>query len=144
KVTRMAGAAMREQMGDFTIGNHLVLLVELAGEPWIADVGFGDGIQDPFPLRAAAMTVGGYSFRLEALDESWWRFHNHEFGGAQSFDFVVAPADPALLAEKCHWLQSAPESSFVLNGVAQRFRGDEILQLRGRSLRRVRPGGKQD
>jgi N-hydroxyarylamine O-acetyltransferase len=144
KVMRMAGAATREVTGDSTIGNHLVLLVELDGEPWIADVGFGDGSLEPFPLKPATMTIGGYALRLEALDERWWRFHNHEFGGAKSFDFVVAPADPALLAEKCQWLQSAPESGFVQNAVAQRFRDGEILALRGRVLRRVCPGGKQE
>jgi N-hydroxyarylamine O-acetyltransferase len=144
KVTRMAGAATREVTGDSAIGNHLVLLVDLAGEPWIADVGFGDGSLEPFPLTPAAMTIGGYALRLEALDDRWWRFHNHEFGGAKSFDFTLGPADPTLLAEKCRWLQSAPESGFVQNAVAQRFRGDEIVALRGRVLRRVRPGGKQE
>ena len=141
KVTRMAGAAMREQLGDIVIGNHLVLLVEIDGRPWIADVGFGDGCQDPFPLRPGDLEAGGYAFRLEALDERWWRFHNHEFGGAKSFDFVVEPADPELLAGRCDWLQFAPESQFVLNLVAQRFRGDVILQLRGRTLRTVTPAG---
>jgi len=141
RVTRMAGAAMREAVGDGAIGNHLVLLVELDGEPWIADVGFGDGILDPFRLEPAELRAGGYPFRLEALDQGWWRFHNHEFGGARSFDFAVAPADPGLLADKCAWLQSAPDSTFVLNAIAQRYRGDEIWQLRGRVLRRVRPDG---
>ena len=141
KVTRMAGAAMRELLGDIVIGNHLVLLVELDGDPWIADVGFGDGSQDPFPLSAASMSVAGYPFRLEAMDEGWWRFHNHEFGGAKSFDFQVAAADPALLAGRCEWLQYAPESHFVLNAIVQRYRGDKILQMRGRVLRRVTPAG---
>jgi N-hydroxyarylamine O-acetyltransferase len=142
KVTRMAGAAMREFRGDFTIGSHLVLLVEL-GEPWIADVGFGDGALEPFPLRAGPLRVEGYDFRLETLDERWWRFHNHEFGGAKSFDFVVEPADPALLAEKCAWLQDAPDSHFNLYLICQRYRGDEILQLIGRTYNQVRPGVKQ-
>nr|MEA2797468.1 N-hydroxyarylamine O-acetyltransferase [Phenylobacterium sp.] len=141
KVTRMAGAANRELLGDIVVGNHLVLLVEIDGQPWIADVGFGDGCQDPFPLREGAMTVGGYAFRLEALDERWWRFHNHEFGGARSFDFVVEPADPELLAGRCEWLQYDPTSHFVLNLIVQRFRGDTILQLRGRTLRTVTPAG---
>jgi N-hydroxyarylamine O-acetyltransferase len=141
KVTRMAGAAMREMMGDVAIGNHLVLLVEIDGAPWIADVGFGDGALEPFALKPAAMTFGGYAFRVEAMDEGWWRFHNHEQGGARSFDFQVAPADPALLAAKCDGLQTAPDSTFVLNAVAQRYRGETILQLRGRVLRRVTPPG---
>lgn len=143
KVTRMAGGAMRELRGDFTIGNHLVLLVDL-GEPWIADVGFGDGVLEPFRLQAAPLRVEGYDFRLEPLDESWWRFHNHEFGGAKSFDFAVAPADPALLAEKCDWLQSSPESPFTLNVICQRYRGGEILQLLGRTYRQIRPGVRDE
>ena len=142
KVTRMAGAALRELKGDGAVGNHLVLLVEIDDEPWIADVGFGDGSLEPFRLKAATMTIGGYDLRLEALDDRWWRFHNHAFGGAKSFDFTLGQADPALLAQKCQWLQTAPESGFVLNAVAQRFRGEEILQLRGRVLSRVRPDGK--
>jgi N-hydroxyarylamine O-acetyltransferase len=138
-VTRMAGAANRELLGDVVVGNHLVLRVEIDGEPWIADVGFGDGTLDPFPLRPAEMTVAGFPFTLEAMDEGWWRFHNHPWGGARSFDFQDAPADPELLAGRCEWLQFAPESNFVLNLVAQRYRDETILQLRGRSLRTVRP-----
>ena len=141
QVTRMAGAANRELLGDVVAGNHLVLLVEIDGHPWIADVGFGDGSQDPFPLRPASMTVAGYPFRLETLDQRWWRFHNHEFGGAKSFDFMVEPADPDLLAGRCEWLQYAPESHFVLNLIVQRYRGDTILQMRGRTLRTVTPAG---
>jgi N-hydroxyarylamine O-acetyltransferase len=87
------------------------------------------------------MIVAGFPFRLEAVDESWWRFHNHPWGGAKSFDFQVAPADPALLRAKCDALQSAPDSPFVLNAVAQRYRGETILQLRGRTLRLVTPSG---
>ena len=145
-VTRMAGAAMREVRGDFMIGSHLVLLVEVEGEagPWIADVGFGDGALEPFPLAPAPLAFEGYDFRLETLDESWWRFHNHELGGAKSFDFQVAPADPDLLAQKCAWLQTAPDSPFVQNLICQRYRGPEILQLLGRTFRRIRPGVKQE
>jgi len=140
-VTRMSGAAMREQLGDETVGNHLVLRVDLDGEPWIADVGFGDGALEPFRLKPATMAFDGYDFRLEALDDGWWRFHNHEFGGAKSFDFREARADPAQLAERCRWLQTAPESHFVLNVIVQRYRGREILQMRGRTLRIVTPAG---
>jgi N-hydroxyarylamine O-acetyltransferase len=145
-VTRMAGAAMRAERGDFTIGNHLVLRIDIPGEPapWIADVGFGDGILDPFPLKPADLTAEGHRFRLEAMDDGWWRFHNHEFGGAKSFDFTLPPADPALLAEKCAWLQSAPDSPFVLNLICQRWRGGEVLQLLGRTYRQITPGVRNE
>src|SRR6202042_3088551 len=62
KVTRMAGAAMRELRGDSMLASHLVLLVEsdeLPGGPWIADVGFGDGALEPFPLAEGPLSFEG-------------------------------------------------------------------------------------
>jgi N-hydroxyarylamine O-acetyltransferase len=138
-VTRMAGAANRELLGDLLIGNHLVLLVEIDGARWIADVGFGDGSLEPFALREGELSVEGFPFHLAKLDGAWWRFTNHPQGGAKSFDFRVEPADPELLAGRCDWLQYAPESGFVQNLVAQRFRDGKILQLRGRVLRTLTP-----
>ncbi len=140
-VMRMAGAANRELLGDLLIGNHLVLLVDLDGARWIADVGFGDGSIEPFPLKPHDLTVESFPFRLEAMDDGWWRFHNQPNGGAKSFDFRVEAADPALLAGRCDWLQYAPESGFVQNLVAQRFKDGAILQLRGRVFRRLTPDG---
>jgi len=142
-VTRLAGSVRRDLMGEVMVGNHLVLKVDLE-EPWIADVGFGDGPIDPFPLREGGFEAGGFAYRLERLEGGWWRFHNSEFGGAPSFDFTEQPASPALLAEKCQWLQTWPESPFVTTATAQRHRPGEILVLRGRLLRRVRPGGTED
>ena len=144
-VTRLAGAAMRKDRGDDAIGNHLVLLVQLPDGPWIADVGFGDGSRDPFPLREGTIRSDGYNYDLARVDADWWRLTNHPFGGAPSFDFTLEPADPARLAFKCHELQTSPESGFVLNAVAQRHApGEEIRLLRGRSFRRLTPAGPQD
>ena len=140
-VMRMAGAANRELLGDIVIGNHLVLRVQIDGQAWVADVGFGDGTMEPFPLRAGPIAFGGFEFRLETLDQRWWRFHNQPHGGAKSFDFAVEPADPQLLGGRCEWLQYAPESTFVLNLIAQRWRDGTILQLRGRVYREVTPAG---
>jgi N-hydroxyarylamine O-acetyltransferase len=140
RVTRLAGGVMREVMGDAQAGNHLVLLVHL-DQPWIADVGFGDGSLDPFPLAPAAIHADGFDFRLEMIEGGWWRFHNHAQGGARSYDFRLEPAPAELLEAKCQWLQTAPESVFVQNALAQRWRPDALLQLRGRTLRRVRPSG---
>ena len=144
EVTRLAGAVHRQALGDMTVGNHLVLLVNLRGEPWIADVGFGDGIRDPFPLREGPLSADGFPYRLERLADGWWRMHNQPHGGASTFDFRTEPADPAMLAARSHELQTSPQSPFVQNLVAQKHVGDEVLILRGRVLRRVRPSGFED
>jgi N-hydroxyarylamine O-acetyltransferase len=136
-VMRIAGAANRALLGDPTIGNHLVLLVDLPGARWVADVGFGDGSIAPFKLAPWRREIEGFPFRLEAMADGWWRFHNHPNGGAKSFDFQVEPADPRLLAGRCDWLQDAPDSGYVLNLIAQRHRAGKILQLRGRVFREL-------
>ncbi|WP_068878100.1 MULTISPECIES: arylamine N-acetyltransferase [unclassified Phenylobacterium] len=144
KVTQLAGGVMRELRGDEAIGNHLVLLVELDGEPWIADVGFGDGPREPYPLREGAFACDGYDFRLEQIGAGWWRLQNHANGGAPNFDFTLDPADPALLAAKCHELQTSPASVFVMTAIAQRHTEGEIRMLRGRVFRRITPTWKTD
>ena len=144
QVTRMAGAVMREVHGARTLGNHLVLRIDLENGPWIADVGFGDGIIEPTPLAPGAFSMRGYDFRLEQLDAQWWRFHNHPMGGAAYFDFVSGPADPAQLAATCHWLRTSPESIFTQSVMAFRHRPDGIVALLGRVLRRVHPDRKED
>jgi N-hydroxyarylamine O-acetyltransferase len=143
-VTRLAGGVVRSLMGEVMVGNHLVLKIELDGQAWIADVGFGDGVLEAFPLAEGAVRTGGFDYRMERLADGWWRFHNHPLGGAPNFDFQLQPADPALLREKCLWLQTAPDSPFVQNATAQRHRPGEILILRGRVLKRVRPDGAED
>ena len=120
---------MRKDRGDDAIGNHL-LLVDLPDGPWIADVGFGDGSREPFPLREGPILSDGYEYGLARIDADWWRLTNHPRGGAPHFDFTLQPADPARLAFKCHELQTSPESGFVLNAVAQRHAGEEIRMLR--------------
>jgi N-hydroxyarylamine O-acetyltransferase len=139
RVTRLAGAVMRETTGDGATGNHLVLLVDL-GELYIADVGFGDGIVAPAPLKAHTFSQRGLPFSLSEVRDGWWRFHNHPDGSAPSFDFRAEPAGAEVLARKCAWLQGNPDSPFVLNAVCQRYRPDAHYTLRGRILRTLRNG----
>jgi len=141
-VTRMSGSVSRDERGDRPLGNHLVLRVEL-DRPYIADVGFGDGILEPFPLSFGAHHCEGYDFRLDDLDGEWLRFHNHANGGAPYFDFTLAPASPDELGATCRWLSTSPDSIFVQTALAFRHTPDGIVSLLGRAHRRIRPGGKQ-
>jgi N-hydroxyarylamine O-acetyltransferase len=143
KVTRLAGGVMRSVRGEDAVGNHLVLLVDLPEGPWIADVGFGDGSRDPYPLRAGPIVSDGFHYGLARLDADWWRLTNPN-GGAPDFDFSLTPADPALLAARCHELQTSPASVFVMTAIAQRHVGDEIRLLRGRAFRRHTPSSRTD
>ena len=136
-VSRGAGGVMREAMGDFSVGNHLVLHVRLPEGDYLADVGFGDGPIDPFRVAPGEFSDGRFQFALSQPDADWWRLHNRAAGGAKSFDFRLLPADEGLLSEKCRFLQASEASPFVQNLVCQRHTQDGITMLRGRVLRKV-------
>jgi N-hydroxyarylamine O-acetyltransferase len=143
-VTRVAGAVMRVATGNAMIGNHLVLKVELDEGLYLADVGFGDGPLEPFRIVAGPFESAGFTFGLDAVDDTWWRLRNHPLGGAPSFDFSLNRADEALLAERCEQLQTAEWSPFVQNLVCQRHTPDGLTILRGRTVRLVKPTTSSD
>jgi N-hydroxyarylamine O-acetyltransferase len=143
-VTRCAGGVMRETMGEFMVGNHLVLRVALPEGVYLADVGFGDGPLDPIRVAPGDFTDGRFRFALSQPEGDWWRFHNHPYGGAKSFDFRLAEASEPLLAEKCAFLQTSEQSPFVQNLVCQRHTPDGLTILRGRTLRKIRPDGQEE
>ena len=144
RVTRVAGAVMREAMGDAFIGNHLVLKVELKEGLYLADVGFGDGPLDPIRVVPGDFVSAGFAFGLAQVDDTWWRLHNHPLGGAKSFDFTLNPADETVLAARCHDLQTQESSPFVQNLVCQRYTSIGLLILRGRLVRTIAPHGFED
>lgn len=141
KVTRMAGAVTRAERGEISHGNHLVLRVDL-DRPYIADVGFGDGMLEPTPLAEGPLSCAGYDFRVEALEDGWLRFHNHALGGAPYFDFRDAPAVEAELANTCQYLSTSPESVFTQTAIAFRHTPHGIRAMLGRVVRHVTPGAK--
>lgn len=128
-VTRLGGAVAREFVGDAAIGNHMVGVVDL-DRRYVVDVGLSDGPLDPFPLEESEWQEGALVFRLERLDERWWRFHNHQHGLAPSFDFSEEPRALAWYADMSTNLQTDPTSIFKQLALACRrnVRGVEALR----------------
>lgn len=141
RVRRLAGAVGRAAGGDATVGNHLVLLIDLDGEIWLADAGFGDGLIEPTLLREGAFEVGPLTCRLNRIEGGWWRYSNDPSGAAPSFDFHADVSDDTLLDAACVRLQTDPESPFVQTAVVQRWRDGEHASLRGRVLTTVSASG---
>ncbi len=141
-VMRMSGAVNRAGMGDGQLANHLILEVIL-DQPYMADVGLGDGLREPVPISAGQYTQGGLSYRLEKLPDGFWRFHNHKFSNVASFDFRHEAADENALAAKCRWLQEAEESPFRMLLIAQRFTPEGIHVQLGKVAAYITSTGKQ-
>ena len=132
-VMRMAGGVMRSQGGDSMLGNHLVLAVHLE-QPYIADVGLGNGLIEPTPLRVGPISQEFRNCSLEQIEDDYWRFHNFPGALPLDFDFRYVAADEALLAESCAQLQSDPDSKFMQNLICMRLHPDGVRFLIGRML----------
>jgi len=139
EVRYLSGAVGRATHGWRAQGNHLVLLVRL-DRPWIADVGFGDGFLTPLPLETGNYSQGFFQYRV-VRDGPRWYVHNHEFGGAEGFDFTLTPRTLDQFATQCRELQTSPESGFVKSTVCERFLPNGLVMLRGAVLREVSARG---
>jgi N-hydroxyarylamine O-acetyltransferase len=138
-VRYLSGAVGRATQGWRAQGNHLVLLVRL-DRPWIADVGFGDGFLTPLPLEPGTYSQGFLRYGV-GRDGPRWRVDNHEFGGADGFDFTLTPRTLDQFGMQCHELQTSPASGFVTSTVCERFERNGLVMLRGAVLREVSAGG---
>ena len=120
--------------------NHMVLVVDLGGEPWIADAGLGEGFLDPIPLRPGPIAVGPFVWTPELETCGTWWVAAHEWCSFPGFR-MEEEASPVSAFEPHHArLATDPESPFVKTLVVQRPRVDRIDTLRARTLSVVGPG----
>ena len=140
-ITLLGSAVNRERLGSAAERNHLILLVEL-DRLYLADVGFGNGFLRPLPLEPGRYPQGFLEYAL-AHDNGRWYFTNHVYGGA-GYDFTLEPHQLPDFADRCHELQTDPESGFVRVAVCHRFTASGLIALRGAVLRRITAGGAHD
>jgi N-hydroxyarylamine O-acetyltransferase len=133
-VTRVAAGVMRESAGDSQMGGHLCLIVQLGGQRWLCDVGFGGSMTGPLALEAGERRDEPYAIGLRESGDGYWRFWESDGGAPFSFDFRDIPADESLIAAKCVYQQTNEASPFVQNLVVQLRAGDTHASLRGRVL----------
>lgn len=94
--------------------DHLALRVDL-GEPWLADVGFGDGFLEPLRLDDASDQQQGASAYLIIADGPYRVLMRRDAGGdwTPQFRFTLEPHALAEFAERCVYHQTSPESHFT-------------------------------
>ena len=131
---RIAAAVRDDLANDSRLNNHLVLAVRCPGDDttWLVDVGFGGSHFGPLKLGPTSVVHEPYELGIEQLADGRWRFRERHLDSELFYDFVASVADESALATKCIDLQTNPESSFVLNLVAQRRTPTTHRVLRGR------------
>lgn len=104
---------------------HVLLEVAVAGEPWIADAGFGGSFVPPLPLAdgAAAETDDGARHRLRRLRDDprgdWLLERGGPGGGWQAqYAFTLAPVAQADLEQANHWTSTRPGTRFTTLRIA--------------------------
>ena len=141
QVTLLGAAVNRTQL-DGAARGHLALRVDL-GQPYLCDVGFGDGLLEPLPLRVGHYRQGFLDYELAYSGTSWF-LRNQPYGAASGFCFDMSPHQLGDFAEVCHALQTSPESGFVRVTVCTRFGADGYAALRGATLRTVTVAGAKE
>jgi N-hydroxyarylamine O-acetyltransferase len=114
-------------------GDHLILLVLVNEEPYLADAGFGDGAIEAIPLREGTYERGFLTYGIERDGQSWI-MRNPAQSNTAGFVFTVEARGLNYFAGRCTNLQTSPESGFVRTTVCQRITDTALYTLRGAIL----------
>jgi N-hydroxyarylamine O-acetyltransferase len=135
RVTRLAarvwyGASRRRPR------THMLLRIDLADGPWLADVGFGgDGPLHPLPLIDGRETPQfAWTYRLVRGAGTWMLQSRGVDGWADLYEFSEEPQDQVDYEPPNHYVATHPSSPFTRTLTAQRPTPDTRFILRGRDL----------
>ncbi len=122
---------------------HMVIAVEIAGQSWLADVGFGgEGPREPVAMSGEATgPAAGLSYRV--VEEGELRVMQMRRDGAwtDQYAFLPCPVQPIDL-EVANWYTSThPSSPFVRTLTAQRATRDVRYVLRYPTYVEIRETG---
>jgi N-hydroxyarylamine O-acetyltransferase len=120
--------------------NHMALVVDVDGSPWLADAGLGEGFVEPLPLREGRHSLGPFTYTLTREPAGTWWMGQHEWSSISGFRMQPSVSAVAEFEPHHRRLATDPDSSFVRTLVVQQPREDRIVTLRSRTLTEVGPG----
>lgn len=119
--------------------DHLALRVDL-DEPYLVDVGFGDGFLEPLRLNSTQEQIQGEMvYRLEASEGDSLTLRQRKAGGEweNCFRFTLQPYNFSDFAPMCHYHQTSPDSPFTRRRVAIRLTPEGQLRLVDMKLTKI-------
>jgi N-hydroxyarylamine O-acetyltransferase len=124
--------------------DHLTLRVDL-DQPWLADVGFGDGFLEPLHLNSGVeqpqigriyrLTDAEGVFRLEVMTDDKWK---------KEYSFTLQPRQLSDFAAMCHHHQTSPDSHFTRNRICSRATAEGRVTLSNDKLIKTRHGIREE
>jgi arylamine N-acetyltransferase len=117
RVTMHRGGAETPSRPAKVDASHLVLTVDnLPDAPgeWIADVGLGEGLLAPLPLRVGQFEQEPFKLGLRPSEiTDGWRLDHDPRSSLTGMDFESAPTTMQAFEEQHAYLSASPESPFV-------------------------------
>ena len=92
--------------------DHLTLLVRIDGEPWMADVGFGDSFLEPIALNGKEQSSGGMLYFIDRWPEGQILLRMEDGLWSAKYVFSMEPHRLEEFAGMCVYHQSSPNSTF--------------------------------
>jgi arylamine N-acetyltransferase len=134
------------------IGNHLALTVHGLPAPdwpegdWLVDVGLGDALHEPLPLRPGVHDQGPFRFALRpsTVEPGGWRLEHDPRGTFPGMDFRAGRATTADFAERHAYFCTDPGSPYRRTCSVLRRDARGVDQLTGCVLRRVGDDARPD
>jgi N-hydroxyarylamine O-acetyltransferase len=135
-------ARVRRGPPEQWVRTHMLLRVDVAGEPWIADVGFGGvGLLEPLPLREGASSEqGGLTYTLRREGWHWVLAMRDSQDMSDLYEFTEEPQTAGDVEIANHYTSTHPNSIFRRTLTIQRAGRSERTILRGHILARYRDG----
>ncbi len=142
-VDMLSGRVARGDGGYGPEFDHMLLLVRLDGERWIADVGFGDSFTEPLRLDATEPQFDrGMEYQLVRDGDDYLLLRREDGRLEKKFLFNVTPHVLSDYAEMCIYHQTSPHSSFTHRRVCSKATPTGRITLTGTSFI-VTDGGRR-
>ena len=135
-------ARVRRGPSEGWMRTHMVLRVIIAGEPWLADVGFGGfGLLEPIPLsEGATAEQGGATYTLRRENGAWVLSMRGRSATTDLYEFTEDPQTAGDIEVAYHYASTHPASMFRRTLTIQRTTREERTVLRSEALVRFRDG----
>lgn len=125
---------------------HMINLVTISGQPWLADAGFGGSYTPPMPLeKGIAHSPDGAAYRLMQDNQYGWMLSRSTDGEdwAPQYSFTTAHVWPADIALANHYTSTAPDGLFTNNMMVSIVLPNGFASLVNRDYSRSSAKGKE-
>lgn len=142
-VTLLSAEVARQAGGFSPPYDHLALRVDL-DEPWLADVGLGDGFRLPLRLHDSGSQLQDDTAYLILTDGDYRMLLRRDAGGdwTPQYRFTLAPHTLDDFAERCRFHQTSPESHFTQGRICSLATPEGRVSLSDMRLIVTTPAGR--